>query len=101
MKERETIWIPIKDNREILTYQLIDKITYEKFKDNENDPNYVKGLEYEPCMLYIIPTGFKDLYHVIIGSGFDIDNTYQQVGQTLNSEKIKKLFDINLKEEVI
>ena len=67
---------------------------YDKYKNDKDNPDYIKGIEYEPYMMYIFSSGFKDLYHVVIENGEGLDTDYH----FLQSLEIQEKFKIDINE---
>jgi len=93
----EVKWIYVGNSvKDMKRYHLANKL-YDEYQDEEvrkNDPYYVKGLEWEPYMLYIFQTGFQDLYHCVVESGELDEGRYY----CLSSKEITMKFKIDIKE---
>lgn len=80
---------------EIRCYRLADSKIHHKYKNDQNNPNYVPGLEYENYVLLIIPSGFKDLYHTIVESPELTYNEYRFMTKNI----LEEYYNINLNGE--
>lgn len=95
----ETKWIYKSDSVKNMKVYYLANYLYDKYQDEEvrrTDPDYIKGIEWEPYILYIFPTGFQDLYHCVIESGEGVDENYSR----LNSKEIKTEYNIDIDEGI-
>jgi hypothetical protein len=88
-----TEWIPgKKDSKDTLIFHLVNSELHEKYKAEPDHPDYYRGMEYEPYMLWILQSGFQDWHHCIIESGEGFESVYH----FLQPNVIKEKFDIEL-----
>lgn len=88
-------WIYQREsNKKIRIYYLANDL-YDKYKDSgsKKDPDYIDGIEWEPFMLYIIPSGFQNHYHCIVETAENEGGTYH----FLEKKDVMNRFKINLK----
>ena len=81
-------------NTKIRIYRMANSL-YQQYKNDKKNPDYVPGLEWEPYMMYIFPSGFEDLFHVVIESGEYAEGTYH----IMSNKQLKDRFKITLKEK--
>ena len=85
-----TEWIGGEESKKkIRIYHLVNSALHKRYNDNPNDPDLYKGIEYEPYMLWIIESGFKDLFHTIIESPELDDGIYEMLYTRQVEDKFK------------
>jgi len=78
--------------KDVRVFSLVDSKLYKRVQQNPKDPDLYRGIEYEPYSLWVIQSGFKDLFHVIIESPEWVEPEYK----FLNAKQIEEQFDITL-----
>jgi len=91
------LWKPVKTNKEIKAFQLYDPVMYERgIREKETgiiDPNFDSHFINEAYHMFIFPTGFKDLYHVVIESCFEEHEYF-----TMHGAEIYARYHIHIEE---
>ena len=76
---KKSLWKPCSIKKQIKAFQCYNPVQYERgVRERETgilDPDYDTHFVDEEYIMYIFPTGYRDIYHVIIESAFE-DSEY-------------------------